>query len=89
VGGSGYAPTLFAQVRVNPEFGFIEWPNGVGVCPDTLYEEAHRTLAFSPSVHLSLRVGGCGGLSWQRTWEGQARADSLQAGSTSPDNGLD
>jgi len=36
-------PALFAQVRVNPEFGFIEWPNGVDICPDTLYEEAHRS----------------------------------------------
>lgn len=35
-------PAEFARVRVNAEFGFIEWPNGVDVCPDLLYEEAHR-----------------------------------------------
>ena len=27
----------FAQVRVNPESGTIEWPNGADLCPDVLY----------------------------------------------------
>jgi hypothetical protein len=36
-------PARFAEVRINPELGFIEWPNGMDVCPDLLYEEAHRT----------------------------------------------
>lgn len=27
----------FAQVRVDGEFGTIEWPNGVDLCPDVLY----------------------------------------------------
>jgi len=27
----------FRQVRVNPEFGCVEWPNGVDLCPDALY----------------------------------------------------
>lgn len=35
-------PALFAQVRINREFGVIEWPNGADVDPDTLYEEARR-----------------------------------------------
>jgi len=34
-------PRLFAQVFVNQEFGHLEWPSGVDVCPDLLYEEAH------------------------------------------------
>jgi hypothetical protein len=36
-------PQLFAQVFVNEEFGTIEWPNGVDVAPETLYEKAHRS----------------------------------------------
>jgi hypothetical protein len=36
-------PAAFAQVSVNPEFGHVEWPNGADVCPDLLYEEAHRS----------------------------------------------
>jgi hypothetical protein len=37
-------PAEFAKVYVNHESGTIEWPNGADVDPDTLYEEAHRTL---------------------------------------------
>jgi hypothetical protein len=33
-------PVRFAEVRVHPD-GFLEWPNGVDICPDVLYEEAH------------------------------------------------
>ena len=27
----------FAKVRVNPEVGVLEWPNGYDICPDILY----------------------------------------------------
>ncbi len=30
-------PELFAQVRVNPESGTIEWPGGIDLDPDVLY----------------------------------------------------
>lgn len=43
-------PAVFAQVFVNQEFGHIEWPNGVDVCPDLLYEKAHGEKAHGPSV---------------------------------------
>ena len=49
-------PVRFAEVRVNPEFGFIEWPNGVDICPDTLYEEAHPMA--NSSAKSPLRVAG-------------------------------
>ena len=36
-------PSVFGQVRVDPESGTIVFPNGVDLDPDVLYEEAHRT----------------------------------------------
>ena len=30
-------PAFFNQVRVNPELGAIEWPNGADLDPDVLY----------------------------------------------------
>lgn len=33
-------PAFFAQVRVDPEFGTIAWPNGVDFAPEPLYEVA-------------------------------------------------
>ena len=35
-------PKVFAQVRVDPEWGTIVFPNGVDLDPDRLYEDAHR-----------------------------------------------
>lgn len=35
-------PSVFGQVRVDPESGTIVFPNGVDLDPDALYEEAHR-----------------------------------------------
>lgn len=34
------SPEFFRQVRVNPEFGTIEWPNQVDLDPDVLYSRA-------------------------------------------------
>ena len=36
-------PSVFGQVRVDPDSGTIVFPNGVDLDPDVLYEEAHRT----------------------------------------------
>ena len=30
---------LFKSVRVNPEFGCIEWPGGIDLCPTSMHEE--------------------------------------------------
>lgn len=38
-------PDLFAQVRVNPELGVIEWPTGADVDPYVLYDLARSRIA--------------------------------------------
>ena len=30
--------TYFRQVRVEPDFGTIVWPNSADICPDVLYD---------------------------------------------------
>jgi hypothetical protein len=30
-------PVKFREVRVDAEFGGLEWPNGADICPDLLY----------------------------------------------------
>lgn len=32
-------PAEFRRVRVSPEFGCLEWPNGADICPDLLIED--------------------------------------------------
>ncbi|MBD2655264.1 DUF2442 domain-containing protein [Synechocystis sp. FACHB-383] len=38
----------FAQVKVNPELGTIQWPNGADLDPDVLYEIIARSPSPSP-----------------------------------------
>ncbi|MBE9202645.1 DUF2442 domain-containing protein [Synechocystis salina LEGE 06099] len=38
----------FAQVKVNPELGTIQWPNGADLDPDVLYEVIARSPSPSP-----------------------------------------
>ncbi len=32
-------PALFKAVRVNADFGCVEWPGGVDLCPTSMHEE--------------------------------------------------
>ena len=38
-------PRIFNAVTVNPDFGCVEWPGGVDLCPDTM----HQAMAGSES----------------------------------------
>jgi hypothetical protein len=33
--------SIFNAVTVNPDFGCVEWPGGIDLCPDTM----HRTMS--------------------------------------------
>ena len=37
-------PRVFAQVRLGENGRYIEWPNGVDLCADALYEKAAITV---------------------------------------------
>ena len=42
-------PGVFQSVRVNPDFGCVEWPNGVDLCPTTMHDEMLRLeLKYDP-----------------------------------------
>jgi hypothetical protein len=32
-------PAVFNAVRVNPDFGCVEWPAGVDLCPASMHKE--------------------------------------------------
>jgi hypothetical protein len=52
-------PKIFNSVTVNPDFGCVEWPGGVDLCPDTMH--AARTgveLPASRQVLATLREEG-------------------------------
>jgi hypothetical protein len=38
-------PQVFDAVTVNPDFGCVEWPGGIDLCPDTM----HQAMAGSES----------------------------------------
>jgi hypothetical protein len=36
-------PRIFDAVRVNPDFGCVEWPGGIDLCPDTMRQAMPET----------------------------------------------
>ncbi|MCL1892605.1 MAG: DUF2442 domain-containing protein [Holophagaceae bacterium] len=36
-------PKYFELARISDDRTFIEWPNGIDICPDTLYETSSST----------------------------------------------
>ena len=32
------APEIFNAVTINPDFGCVEWPGGVDLCPDAMHQ---------------------------------------------------
>jgi Protein of unknown function (DUF2442). len=36
--------SYFSQLRVNPDTGTVEWPNGADFAPEFLYEKTHITV---------------------------------------------
>ena len=36
-------PAVFNAARVNPDFGCVEWPGGVDLCPTSMHEEMLAT----------------------------------------------
>ena len=46
-------PKVFRAVRVNPDFGCVEWPGGVDLCPTAMHDELRasgRALTFPGSA---------------------------------------
>jgi hypothetical protein len=46
---------VFNAVAVNPDFGCVEWPGGVDLCPDTMHQAvavAESQAAFDSSMAL-------------------------------------
>jgi hypothetical protein len=37
-------PNIFNAVSLNPDFGCVEWPGGIDLCPDTM----HQAMLGSP-----------------------------------------
>lgn len=39
-------PQIFNAVTVNPDFGCVEWPGGIDLCPTAMHEEMTAGEAF-------------------------------------------
>jgi hypothetical protein len=41
-------PRIFDAVTVNPDFGCVEWPGGVDLCPDAMHQAMVKSKAEAP-----------------------------------------
>ncbi|MGO9587471.1 MAG: DUF2442 domain-containing protein [Limisphaerales bacterium] len=46
---------IFNAVTVNPDFGCVEWPGGVDLCPDTMHQ-AVTGLASEAETHAPMAL---------------------------------
>jgi hypothetical protein len=46
---------VFNAVTINPDFGCVEWPGGVDLCPDTMHEALTRSGEPAPDKEAALR----------------------------------
>ena len=53
-------PRVFDAVMVNPDFGCVEWPGGIDLCPDTMHQAmavAETQPALEPPMALPDKPG--------------------------------
>src|SRR5580658_4755548 len=43
-------PRVFNAVVINPDFGCVEWPGGVDLCPDTMHQAMTGEASHAPMV---------------------------------------
>ena len=48
------AVPVFNAVSINPDFGCVEWPGGIDLCPDTMHQTMTGVKA-EPDLHAALR----------------------------------
>ena len=50
-------PVVFNAVAINPDFGCVEWPGGVDLCPETMHQ-VMSGVEFAVEPHEVLREEG-------------------------------
>ena len=43
-------PAIFNAARINPDFGSVEWPGGVDLCPTSMHEEMFAPVDAAPTL---------------------------------------
>jgi uncharacterized protein DUF2442 len=43
-----FDPGTVDAVSINPDFGCVEWPGGIDLCPDTMHQEMLRSSTENP-----------------------------------------
>jgi hypothetical protein len=46
----------FNAVTVNPDFGCVEWPGGIDLCPDTMYQAMTGAEAAETELHSAMAL---------------------------------
>ena len=43
-------PAVFNAVHINPDFGCVEWPGGVDLCPTSMHQEIQAPVETLPQL---------------------------------------